>query len=370
MSKHLVLVGGGHAHMQTLSQVHRILQAGHRVTLIGPSPHHYYSGMGPGMLGKFYTPEEIRFAVRRRVEQQGGTFLSDTVVRVDPRQKKVDLKSGKSLSYDVISFNTGSYVPHRMIDKDSADVYTVKPIERLIDAQKRILELSAAARIRIVVVGGGAAAVELAGNVWRLATTAGGPRPAIRIFAGRGLMETAPAAVQRKIRHSLTRRGIEILEQGFVERVKTGAITMESGRRYDSDITLLAVGVKPSPIFEASGLPVGPDGGLRVNSYLQSSVYSEIFGGGDCIYFEDHPLDKVGVYAVRQNPVLLHNLQAALNGEPLQTFNPGGNYMLIFNLGDGTGVLHKNGFTLDGRIAFWIKDAIDRRFMRKYRESP
>jgi hypothetical protein len=44
--------------------------------------------------------------------------------------------------------------------------------------------------------------------------------------------------------------------------------------------------------------------------------------------------------------------------------------MLIFNLGDGTGVLHKNGFTLDGRIAFWIKDAIDRRFMRKYRESP
>jgi NADH dehydrogenase FAD-containing subunit len=369
MGKHLILVGGGHAHLETLSRLGLVIQAGHRVTLVGPSPYHYYSGMGPGMLGKSYSPAEIRFAIRHMVEKQGGTFVQDTVVHVDPIQKKIDLQSGTSLSYDVISFNTGSSVPTDLADVSGTDVYTVKPIERLIDAQKRILDGIADAGIRIAVVGGGAAAVELAGNVWRLARTSGGRLPKIRIFAGNGLLDAAPAKVRQKVRRSLTKRGIDIMEPGFVERVTDGFVVVSGGRKYASEITLLAVGVKPSPLFEASGLPVGADGGLRVNQYLQSTGYPEIFGGGDCVYFDARPLDKVGVYAVRQNPVLFHNLRAALDGGPLRSFDPGGGYLLIFNLGDGTGVLHKKGFTLNGRLAFVLKDRIDRRFMRKYQES-
>ena len=128
----------------------------------------------------------------------------------------------------------------------------------------------------------------------------------------------------------------------------------------------MALGVVPSPIFNESGLPTGPDGGLRVNRFLQCTAYPEIFGGGDCIYFEDCPLDKVGVYAVRQNPVLFHNLQSALDGAAMQPFDPGGDYLLIFNLGEGEGVFHKQWLTFGGRPAFILKDIIDRRFMKKF----
>jgi len=128
----------------------------------------------------------------------------------------------------------------------------------------------------------------------------------------------------------------------------------------------MALGVKPSAIFETSGLPTGPDGGLLVNKFLQSTAYQDIFGGGDCIYFEDKPLDKVGVYAVRENPVLLHNLMARLEGSSLQPFDPGGDYLLIFNMGDGTGILRKKWLTFGGKPAFAIKDIIDRKFMEKF----
>ncbi len=74
-----------------------------------------------------------------------------------------------------------------------------------------------------------------------------------------------------------------------------------------------------------------------VNRFLQSTTHPEIFGGGDCIYFQKSPMDKVGVYAVRENPVLFHNLLAGMEGGNLQPFDPGGNYLLIFNLGDGEG---------------------------------
>jgi len=94
-----------------------------------------------------------------------------------------------------------------------------------------------------------------------------------------------------------------------------------------------------------------------------------MFGGGDCIYFQPQPLDKVGVFAVRQNPILLANLMAALEGRSLKPFEPGGAYLLIFNMGDGRGIFWKKNLIFDGRLAFWLKDYIDRRFMRKFQIS-
>ena len=69
MGKHLVLAGGGHAHMVTMANIHALCDLGHRVTVIGPSDYHYYSGMGPGMLGSGYEPDDIRFAIRKNVEE-------------------------------------------------------------------------------------------------------------------------------------------------------------------------------------------------------------------------------------------------------------------------------------------------------------
>jgi NADH dehydrogenase FAD-containing subunit len=113
-------------------------------------------------------------------------------------------------------------------------------------------------------------------------------------------------------------------------------------------------------------LPTGADGGLLVNSALQCTEYPDIFGGGDCISFEPCALAKVGVYAVRENHVLLHNLRAFLKKEELKQFDPGNDYLLIFNLGDRDGVLYKKWLRFSGNFAFRIKDYIDSTFMKKF----
>jgi len=368
MGKQLVLVGGCHAHMVTLANLSKFIEKGHNVTVIGPSPYHYYSGMGPGMLGKVYTPEDIRFATQKVVEKQGGSFVLEKAVRVDPDEKIVQLESGETVSYDVLSFNVGSYVPRSTVmGDDYRDIYSVKPIEKLIEAQARILELGAQKKINVSIIGGGPSSAEIAGNVWRLTRDFDKNKPVIRVFAGGTFMSHFPENIRRMVVGSLTKRGIEILEDSYVKAVQTGAITTESGQRFSADFIFLALGVKPSPIFGESGLPIGPDGGLLVNTYLQSPKHPEIFGGGDCIYFKDKPLDKVGVYAVRQNPILYHNLMATLEKTAFKSFYPGGDYLLVFNMGDGTGILRKKWLLLGGRPAFLIKDYIDRKFMKKFK---
>lgn len=368
MKKTLVLAGGGHAHMECLANLDQFAKKGFKVKVIGPSEHHYYSGMGPGMLGQIYRPDEVRFATKHLVEKKGGTFVLGKIEKINADDQTIHLESGQSLTYDVLSCNLGSQVPKEMITGDLDDIYLVKPIERLADAQQRILTLGKTKKkITIGVVGGGPSAVEIAGNVWRLSQSSGMIPATIKILSDRGLMPNHSDGIRRRARSSLLKRGIEIKEGSRIREIKSGCVTETSGTVHKLDVIFVAIGVKPNSVFKASGIPTGPDGGLLVNQYLQSTAFSNIFGGGDCIYFENQPLEKVGVYAVRQNPILFHNLMAAMEGTDLRPFTPGGTYMLIFNLGDGTGILHKWRLLLNGRLAFRVKDIIDRKFMHKFK---
>jgi NADH dehydrogenase FAD-containing subunit len=103
-----------------------------------------------------------------------------------------------------------------------------------------------------------------------------------------------------------------------------------------------------------------------VNNYLQSTSHPDIFGGGDCVTFRNMRLDMVGVYAVRQAPLLLHNIQARLKGGPLKEFVPQKRYLLIFNLGDGKGIFVRSPLVLKGKWAFRLKDFIDKRFISRF----
>lgn len=368
MDKHLVLVGGGHAHMTVLLNLQKYVARGHSVTLIGPSSYHYYSGMGPGLLSGIYRPQDVRFHVKKMAQDRGATFIQDTVTRIDADRKVLILRSGSKVQYDVVSFNTGSYVP---TDSDSVrgeNIFTVKPIENLMKVRDRLKTGLGSKTPRLVVVGGGAAALELSGNLWRLIQRTGTPA-SITVLGGRHFLSAMPKKAQRYACKSLAMRNINIIEGANVSRLTDSSAAMEDGREVAFDLALLAWGIRPSPLFSESGLPTGKDGGLLVNTYLQSAAYPEIFGGGDCISFEKRPLDKVGVYAVRQNPVLYANLLAALEDKSLQAFQPQETYLLIYNLGNGIGIFYRGQRVYKGRLIFYLKDYIDRKFMRKFQVS-
>jgi NADH dehydrogenase FAD-containing subunit len=365
MDKHLVLVGAGHAHMTAMAHIKDLQSHGIKVTVIGPSSHHYYSGMGPGMLGGTYSPADISFPVQQMVEAQGGTFITDSLERINADKRVLTLASGNTITYDIASFNIGSHVPDAEVLK-AGEVFSVKPIENLQAGRQRILDLARQDVVKVGVVGGGPAALEVAGNSWACGQEKDGKGCRVRIYAGKHFMAKVPATVHKRCVHIMNKRGIEIIEGSYVAAINNGEVTLADGRSFTDDVLFTAVGVRPNPAFARSGLETGPDGGLVVNKFLQSPKYPEIFGGGDCIYFAGQPLDKVGVYAVRQNPVLLANLQAQLADKPLMPFDPGGDYLLIFNCGAGEGVFYKRGVAFKGRLAFWIKDYIDRAFMRHF----
>jgi NADH dehydrogenase FAD-containing subunit len=368
MSRHLVIVGGGHAHLTVLLKLHDYIQRGFRVSVVSPSPYHYYSGMGPGLLAGTYRPQEARFHVRKMAEDRGAAFVHDSVIRIDARAKALLLSSGERLTYDVVSFNTGSKVHALSRSPEGDQAFTVKPISELLDAQQTVLDAIRRREASIVVVGGGPAGVEMAGNLWRLVHDRG-CRARIALVAGSMILSGFPDRVRRMALASFGRRAIEVRVGVYAVGVGKGGLELSNGERVPADVVITATGIVPSSLFRESGLPTCPDGGLLVNRFLQCVSCSEIFGGGDCISFEPRPLAKVGVHAVRQNKVLHHNLLAALTGGTLAPFHPQRAYLLILNLGDDRAILTRGNFAWDGRFPWLLKDRIDRSFMRRFQVS-
>ena len=368
MGKHLVLAGGGHAHQAVLVNIDKYVERGHEVTLISPSPYHYYSGMGPGMLGGTYKPEEIRFHIKKTAEDRGAQFVLGKVVRIDSKARSIRLESGDQISYDVLSCNLGSSIAMDEVAHAGGKVFPVKPIESLWKLRTHILEVMEDVDIKIGVIGGGPAGVEIAGNLWRIFDKKG-KNASITLFSGGRILNKYHPKARKLTFKSFRIRKIEVLEDTRISRCEEGGLYSEDGRDFSLNLIVLATGVRPSRVFNDSNLMTDKDGALLVNPYLQSIQHPEILGGGDCVNLQNHRLDKVGVYAVRENPILYHNLLAFLEGRKLKTFRPQRYYQLIFNMGDDRALFCRKSLVWDGKLAFQLKNAIDRKFMQKYQVS-
>ena len=358
--------------MLVMQRLSNFVRRGHQITLVSPDPCHYYSGMGPGLLGGSYRPKDTYVHVARMVQERGGAFAQDLAVRIDTVNRRLQLASGAELDYDVLSCNVGSEVPGGSEASDGAFLFgpklvPVKPIVNLARVRENLLALTSKEPMRLAVVGGGAAGCEVAGNLRRLLNEI--PRQGqIDLFTGGKLLNRFSPKVERAVRQNFSKRSISVRTEKVIGGAD-GVLRLSDQSEQHYDLTVLSTGVQPPALFAASGLTLGADGGMAVNRYLQSLDAPEIFGGGDCICFAHNPLPKVGVHAVRQNPILLHNLMAALEGQPLKAYRPQKQCLLALNLGDGSGVLQWRRWVVSGRLAFRFKDWLDRSFMRRFQVS-
>lgn len=334
------------------------MKAGYEVVAVNPSRHLRYSGMATGVISGSYSPEEDLIDARRLVERGGGRFIEGEVETILSKDRGLLLQDGREVSYDVVSFCLGSVVSG--FEGEGAEVIPVKPVENLVEVRRRMLDSGGG--LRVLVVGGGAAGCEVAANA---ATLVAGGGVAL-VEAGPALLGVAPGKASREMRSCLEERGVEVVVGSPVASCSNGEAVLADGRRMEADLFVAATGVAPPPVFRKSGLSVGKDGGLLVDRSLRSVDDGRILGGGDCIAFPGEPLERLGVHAVRQGPVLLHNLRATLEGGPLAEYRPRKRHLCVLNLGDGTGLAVYGPFAWRGRLAMKLKDHLDRSFMRKH----
>jgi selenide,water dikinase len=220
----------------------------------------------------------------------------------------------------------------------------------------------------MIVVGAGAGGVEVA---FALAARLGsGPGRRVEVL----LLESGPrvlpgyaASAARRVETAAATRAVTIRCGAPVARVEAHAVHLAGGERIAADATVWVAGAAAPPLFASSGIETDARGFARIRPTLQCRGRDDVFAVGDCAAWTAGPaLAKAGVYAVRQGPVLARNLMARARGGRLSAYRPQRDFLSLLNLGDGRAIGTKWGVTVEGTSLFFLKDWIDRRFVRRF----
>jgi selenide,water dikinase len=371
VTRELVLVGGGHSHVQVLKSFGMKPVGGVRLTLVARDVETPYSGMLPGFIAGHYDHDACHIDVMKLAGFAGARLIHAEAVGIDRTARTVHLRDRPPIRYDLLSLDIGSTPRAHDVPGAAEHATPVKPVDRLAGRWAALVERVSAADgpLDIVVVGGGAAGVELALSIdHRFRTARFRPRVALATLGQMlsGHTDRVRAAFRRVVRE----RGVAVHEDAEVVRVEPEALLCAGGRRIRFDEALWAVQAGAAPWLRETGLQLDDKGFVAVGATLRSVNDPRIFAVGDVASVLPYPREKAGVFAVRQGPPLTANLRRALAGEALRPFEPQTKFLKLITTGDKHAVASRGSLSAEGRWVWRLKDWIDRRFMDKFQNVP
>ena len=361
--KRVVLLGAGHANLQVLQG---LVGYGVETVLVSEGEVAVYSGMVPGVICGEYRPEEAMVQLGPLAVLCGAEFVPIRAVRLDPHSRIVTLEGGRTIAYDVLSVDIGSRSKGTDVPGVREHCLMTRPLIALIKALEGLDRRETPPKV--VVVGAGAAGVELAFTFLRRFQAHFGPSFSLSLIHSTDtILPGFPVSTQTRTQQLLHQAGISLLLSTTVAAVHSSQVHLSNGQVIPADVTIWAAGAEPHDI--ALNVPLCKDGFMRVNQELQSVAFPEVFGGGDCISIEGFNPGfppKAGVYAVREGPIIAKNIIAMLEKRPLTTYWPQQGFLTLLNVGNGQAIGTKYGYSFSGTAVRRLKDSIDRKFMRKF----
>ena len=382
--RRLILLGGGHAHLEVLRQASTRRFDEVEILLVSPSAFHHYSGMAPGFLQRTYPERALAVDLPRLCRAAGARFQEAYADVVDPAGLWVEV-NGSRIECDLVSADVGS-APAGWNDVPGAREFAIplRPVIETVGLRARLDALlpstetgSAVAgptpSLAVCVVGGGAAGVEIALAVRRRADDAARPADVTLVERSSQLLGERGAHVAGEVADLLAARRVQVRTAATVTRVTEHDVVLDTGEIVPARLTIWLAGAGPTALTAASALPKDANGYWLMDETLRSVGGGAVWGAGDCIGIAGHPdVPKAGVYAVRAAPVLAANLRiaaesaAVVRRDQLRTYVPQPSFLSLLNTADGKALLQWRGLSAHARWAWLLKDRIDRRFVAKY----
>jgi selenide,water dikinase len=373
----IVLVGGGHSHVGVIKSFGMQPLPGVRLTVICTDVHTPYSGMLPGYVAGHYDYDAVHIDLSRLAVFAGARLYRDEVIGLDRANRKVLCRNRPPVPYDVLSINTGSTPQLHDVPGALQNAIAVKPITRFNERWLALLNRvqKHAGTTTVAVVGAGAGGVELLlAMQYRLRQELRklGRNPdelVFHLFTNNAhILPTHNPRVRKMFDTVLAARGVQVHRHAAVTQVAQGRLQTASGAVVQADEIVWVTRAGGAAWLKDTGLALDADGFIQVTDTLQTVTDPAIFAAGDIASMVNHPLEKAGVFAVRQGPPLARNLRLRVQGAPLKPYHPQRRWLALISTGDQYAVASRGWLGFAGAWVWRWKDHIDRTFMRKFQD--
>ncbi|PNY25253.1 apoptosis-inducing factor [Tolypocladium capitatum] len=312
-TRNIVIVGASFAGYHVARIIARSLppESPYRVVVVEPNSHFHFTWVLP------------RFCVVKGHENKafipyGGyvagapdsvlRWVKDRVASLSPASVELQ-DSGEEIPYDFLVIATGSEVkdglPSRVNATDKSEgMKRMRAIQDGIEAAKTV-----------VVVGGGAAGVEVATDAKDLYPH----KRIILVHSRSAVMHRFGKVLQAAAQNGLERLGVEVILEDRVvnEDAAAGTVTLRSGRELPCDCYINCTGQKPASdvVSGLSPTAISSTGHVNVKETLQiaDDGLPNVYACGDVAASEaPNPNARV---AMRQAAVVAENILLAASGE-------------------------------------------------------
>lgn len=355
----LILAGAGHAHLVALrGWVDNGFRPPQGTILLSPNSHAWYSGMMPGLVAGRFTQNECAIELAPLCKACGVDLMIGEIATLKAQSRTLQLLDKRELEYDYLSLNVGSVPPQPSLNDGSINVAPAKPFAAFNNHWQAWREHNDS--IQIAILGGGAAAFELA-----LALHQSLPDAQLSLICSGDLLDGYSLGLRKRASKILYKRGINLRKGTRVDCITDGWLLSNKQRIQNPDALVIATGAAPQPWQSASGLSCDDSGFVRVRATLQSESHPEVLATGDCA--SQPGAFHSGVYAVRQGAVLSEIIPALLAGNTLREYQPQPRSLALLSTADGSALLNYARVSLGGRFFGMWKDYLDLSFMERHR---
>jgi NADH dehydrogenase len=356
--KKIVILGGGYGGVECTRKLEKYFRNDDiEIVLISEDNFLLFTPMLPQVAAGMLATRHIVMPIRTIVKKT--TFYEGRVKNIDPYGKIVNLwgtkeKRGISIHYDFLVVSLGSETNFFGMSDVERHSYTIKTLNDAMTIRNRVIDMLEQSEnesdpilrkslLNFVIVGGGFAGIETAGEIMDLLLDARKYYPKIqeneiKVTVLEALPNILPGFSKKltKFAHNLlTKHGIEIKLKTAVTSYDGKEIMMKKIEGDPEDKTnsereviqtrtmIWTAGVTPVNTIKRSMFKT-ERGKIIVNDFLEVKEFPGVFAIGDCALFIDpttkKPFPPTAQLAEAQAKSAAHNLYSLIRNEEMKKF--------------------------------------------------
>ncbi|MBR4118964.1 MAG: NAD(P)/FAD-dependent oxidoreductase [Bacteroidales bacterium] len=341
--KRVVIVGGGFG---GLSLAKKLRNSNFQVVLVDKNNYHQFPPLIYQIASSGIEPSSISFPFRKIFQRRKDFYFRMAEVRsIFPEHKIVQTSIGK-ISYDYLVLAAGTttnFFGNKSIEENAIPM---KNVSEAMGLQNAILsnferaltcsnEVERQELLNIVIVGGGATGVEIAGALSEMKNFVVPkdypdlPKSLVNIYlieAGERLLSSMSRESSLSVEDFLRRMGVNVLLNKMVTEFKENKVYLKDGSTIATRTFIWVSGVAGVKIDNMPKESIGRGNRIEVDAYNQVKGMSNVFCIGDqSLMLEGdenwtggHP--QLAQVAIQQGSLLAANLKRMEEGKALKPF--------------------------------------------------
>lgn len=335
--KQIVIVGGGIAGLLLAVKLGRLAKKKRLfdVTLVDRSFSYVWKPMLHNIAAGTTKDSNLTIAFIPFAKKHGFRFVHGAINAIDTHKKSIDvainIKEGhldkdvtSHIHYDAVIFAVGSRANDFHTPGVAENCMFLDTLDGAFHINHTLREATYNAYLEnkplnIVVVGGGATGVQLAGELHKLVGTVAkydisDKQPPIKVIlleATKRILPGFPEKISKAAEKQMKLLGIDVRVNAMVESADKQGFTLKGGERIEASIKIWAAGVKGTQGADnLTQLHRQRNGQITVRENLQTNQDESIFAIGDCAFIQGKPVAPTAQAARQQALHLAHYIPA------------------------------------------------------------